>query len=1828
MAQRYIVPRFRPRTGQFEQGMLNRGLDPEEYESLNEEEYAAYVAEDWGKLESLWEGTKSNIVGGVAGAVGTLATGAALTATGVGALVGIPTMLGVGLASWYGGSAAQGKIEDALYDDEELAALHAKRRDAELANPLSYFAGQMAPAGLSFRPSPTQLGKAFRGTGQAFRGGKVGLGEKQALGQMGLGSAIDTAFESGRQLYEGEFDPGKLAMSAAIGATLQKPTIKPYGIEKLIARGKEKALTRPVGSMLNRDPDKVFNLWAEPIPSTHQLKEAIGNTGTTSIYNQGKLFTGDVGVKVGIIENAATPTPYNVVAQIDSHVTRGVGILDPTKVGPAAESMRRPGIGKGPLTLEEAATAQGVTPKVAREIYGMAAAKEAEAIKLREEGVKELQKAKQDQLRLGDPTSTYEKRVLTKLKSDAKKAENKIAKADKQLEKGRAVVGQGEKLTVPTAEKTAINKLFSGQAKTVEILDPITGKPRKVKAAEVDPAISSRIVDRHGEPLHERTDVWPKPKVGEHLDPVRLRMLDSGAIQKAVLRRDGSTGWVFAGKAEVARIQKQFQDHIVGIRKSVDAAKAALEARTGRALPPINKEVYELMSRLALVRGFNLARAISNLYTDKGQRAAGLQAYDTRTVVYDPKTMGDDLIQHEGFHGFLDDLQYSTNPKDQRLRERFLKLFESEERAVEFLGRAMAARVAKRKEATFKELLRETKLRWKDKFGMKLTPKQLKDYLLIKYEHDQPFIYNKELVDGFMTKRLGKKPTDKAGIKAYDTKREELMLNVHAGNPVTASAARVGFRLDDPWKDLNYQAAKKRFNSRGQEVVSEERGLELMQGVKRELGIKGEPETPAKRSMIDKILQDTERIDKPKHQAARGERTISALDEGFLFASGRDRARRVAETFDRFGASLKDFDPERTVLIGGDAEPWSGIKKFVDPVWWVQRVRYAIAETDQLLVRPFEGLKNAEITDATKKMALYARDAHNRLEMMEKRYVNMFTEPLLMSLNKLSLSKADKKLLGRFRYLRKLVKKNFKDLDSEYMRKHNKEYQDLYSKVLGSSKLGAASKILDDLYVQTREEHIANGPKVKIGDHWRDPKEAREGYYEPFMLSRDATTILKRKSHTKEGQDLHDKILKFWVQQREARVGLEDELRNDLAEYIAVISNKDSFTKTSGETVDLTAAAKFNALRKAEGLFMPPDLVDPDPFIRAQRYIGRFAKDMSWFTQIEDDHIMRAIRDIPNQEKIHTHKQVKTDKTVIEPTTPSLKELFGEDVDLGYGSRAEKTFRNLDETHAGFHQDLDIQILRANRVITSQWLGALSGVRDLTTSFMNDLPYMRLQDMPLILKSFSHLGDAWRQSHISGANRSKLASIEFAHDSVDRAADAMAAVADFSQKWSSRELFERGTRAMQFNLGKLLMRSYLNGSGKDPHVQRVLNTMGRMADIDTGKLQKNPTTVTEGDLNKLATAFVEINQGTYGARGVPTAMIRGKSSWFLSLSRWSVEKFNRYMKDVIMPAGKDGDFRPLVKATLGAAVTGEVLQEVANMMNAKESYEPSMKELVESGAEFEEFIYHAMHVANLAGYFGVLSGLGNDAVRMLVTGKAAIEDVSAITFPSLEALLLDKGIVQSLFSYGTSGNIGDVTATMRLLEDIMTNLNQTLRIGRNQMLAKTESGKMLDEALGTTYFKGRTAEFRRKGMERDLKVFNRLYRGEHTSRWFPNIDRYARTPATNFKYSTTEADMRENVQGLMENAWERSRVRDGLDSGKFDRLLKEGYAKPARISPNVKDAFSLREAQMFADFIAWLRSNDAVKSVIDQEDRDTALSAERKRIILESLREFMLSKQL
>ena len=1823
------------RKGIYDDYMRSKGLNPDEVELLTDDELEDYLAEDISKFESFTTGVGESAGAGLGGAVGAIGAGAALSATGVGALVGVPLMIGAGFAGAYGGSKIQEGIEGAVYDDDELRQLQQDRMEARLANPLSSFAGQVAPSLVAFRPDPRLLKSALTGTGKATLARPLAQAETAALAQSAIGGGLEAGIEGVGQYARGDFDAGRLAGAFGVGALLQKPTFKPKVIDDLIKRRESAAIAR------GADPSKFFNIYREPLPSSAELTRSIQDTAYVHKGLGDEAFIGTEGTHVGSVENRLTPTPVDVAATIEREVTGGVGFLDPTAPGPAAQSMRRPGVGIAPMTAEEAAKGYGVAPSTLSDRFGGAEKAAQKATEELDRLLPDLDAAQRKLQNLNNnPLST--KRAINK-------AQSEVNKLQKQVNKETAIVETTPAMSATESRK--LNKLFRKRSKPVKDVDPTTGKPITRRVIEVDPAASRRLVDRNGEPLNERIDVWRLPALADVYgegaatlgSPVRI--LDNGSVQLAVRRKDGSTSWRFASAADAKKVRQHYLDHIEGTRKNAEreielirqeeASRAAAIDKLypkpkPKELKPLDEDVLIELAKLAAVRGFNITEAIRRgIYrrTPDGRlvRQAGFAAYDTRNITFDPRTATDDTIAHEGFHNFMDDLQYSTNKKDRKLHEDYLKLFRDEEEGVEFLGRALTQRLKTRKatgdQQKLRRLVREAKLRWMHKFGMRFSAKNLKDFMLIKYETDDPFLYNSDFIDGFAAKRMGKeRPTDPAEARAWDAERQKILNDVTAGNPIPAAAiGGVGSR--DPWADLKFQEAKERFNRAGERAVSEEEGLDLMAQMKktleREQGMKFDE--PAAGAPIQRIMQGIRQESGDlKFQEAKGERTVTESP----FKEVRDSARYNAENFDKVQTGLEYFDAERAVMRG----QIFGLSRLIQ------------AETDQLILRPFEGLKNDEITDSTKRMALYARDAHNRLEMAEKRYVNMFVEPLLMRFRSMHLSKQEIQDLGTYRILRRLVKKFGND--STITKPYADKYQKLETDIKLNRKLADANETLDKLYRETRAEQVANGPRIKVGNKYVRVEETQGDYYDPYMLSHDNNTLLRTKAYTKEGEELQEKILAFWLKQRQqqegVKAGQEAELRDELAEYIAVISNKDSFVTTTGENKPLTTASKFGALRKGEGLLMPPDLVDADPFMRAQRYIGRFSKDMAWHTQIEGDETMRAIRDLPDDANVPTHRTPESEGSD-KMLTPTLKEIFGDDVDAGYLARAQGTFKNLDEVHTGFHRKGDLSILRLNRLITSQWLGTLSGVRDFVNSFKNANMYMRTEDWPLVLKSLTHFQDAWKQSHISGANRSKLSKLEFAHDSVDRASDAMATVADLSQKYSGRELFERGTRAIQFNLGKLLMRSYLNSGTPDAHVKRMLNLMGRMGDVDTARLAKNPETTTEADLNKLATAWVEINQGTYGARGVPSWSIRGPSSWFTSLSRWSIEKYNRYLKDVVMPMTKGDpatgkkDFKPFLKATLGSVVEANVLMELTEMINAKENYEPTTAELLESNAGFEDYVYHAMHMANMSGYFGLLSGLSNDAVRMIRTGKAAPEDLSFVTFPGFEALLADKGLAQTTFAYLNSGR--ETPTTMRFLEDVITNLNQTLRIARNQAIASSSLSKDIDRALGTTYVRTRAAEADRKGYERDLRIFNRLNKGEYGTGWFQNLNRYETTPKSTYQYSQTEEEMRDTLQDFMQSSWNRSQSKDPvtgkqiLDRERFKSLLQQGYQKPKRISPRItKDPQSLRESAAFVDFINRLRGKDAVRNVINQEIADEVLAEKRKQLLAENLPNFLASK--
>ena len=145
-------------------------------------------------------------------------------------------------------------------------------------------------------------------------------------------------------------------------------------------------------------------------------------------------------------------------------------------------------------------------------------------------------------------------------------------------------------------------------------------------------------------------------------------------------------------------------------------------------------------------------------------------------------------------------------------------------------------------------------------------------------------------------------------------------------------------------------------------------------------------------------------------------------------------------------------------------------------------------------------------------------------------------------------------------------------------------------------------------------------------------------------------------------------------------------------------------------------------------------------------------------------------------------------------------------------------------------------------------------------------------------------------------------------------------------------------------------------------------------------------------------------------------------------------------------------------------------------------------------------------------------------------------------------------------------------------------------------------------------------------MNRDLKVFKRLYRGDYGSRFMANLDRYEKTPASAFRNSETIEQLQDTLKPFLESAWKRSQTKEGVDPNKFKRLLQQGYVKHKKLRPDVTDAYSLREARRFADFVARTKSEEAVRDIMLREYRDEGFSQVREKLIKESVRDFLATK--
>jgi hypothetical protein len=585
---------------------------------------------------------------------------------------------------------------------------------------------------------------------------------------------------------------------------------------------------------------------------------------------------------------------------------------------------------------------------------------------------------------------------------------------------------------------------------------------------------------------------------------------------------------------------------------------------------------------------------------------------------------------------------------------------------------------------------------------------------------------------------------------------------------------------------------------------------------------------------------------------------------------------------------------------------------------------------------------------------------------------------------------------------------------------------------------------------------------------------------------------------------------------------------------------------------------------------------------------------MAFHKNMEADPVARAIF------------RLSDDTGMVKPD--SVTEFFGPDAVNPYTTKgdqltapAKDIVTKLEDAALGFYTDAQLSVATLNRLVVAGWIGGpVAGMRDLVSSVVQAFKFLPASEATRLLSGYKDFKEGWVESHNQGVNRTRSSQHMEAQDTMNLVLDTVNNLSDGIVKWSGRELFEKTSRTILFNAGKLSAVSMANKANPKPHETRMLNELGRWSSVDWKRqIRGRAGDMDHEALNKMGAAFVELVQGTYDARGVPVATFKGHAAPFLSLSRWSVERFNRYNTHVIKPIQMHKDYRPLLYTTLGAFVGGEVINELAKIINGTATKNPDIYEVWDSGST-EDMVYHAMYVANLSGYFGIASSLANYAVRSIGPYKhKGPEGIPGVVFPLYEIF---KGSDNSVYNELEKLQMADYEDSKELTQAVLyfignqiRNYSQASRVVYNQFLAGDKE-----------------MEFR--NMKRDFATFKHLY-GYRSStggdyNWYENAPRYKLLAAN------TEEEIAERVGPAVIRAARNAQRKGWFDKDSFKSSISTLYrTQSSRIKPSLRKLDDLTENVAFLDFIGRTQSPEAVSQLLKESKRQNDLAALREQAV-------------
>ena len=542
-----------------------------------------------------------------------------------------------------------------------------------------------------------------------------------------------------------------------------------------------------------------------------------------------------------------------------------------------------------------------------------------------------------------------------------------------------------------------------------------------------------------------------------------------------------------------------------------------------------------------------------------------------------------------------------------------------------------------------------------------------------------------------------------------------------------------------------------------------------------------------------------------------------------------------------------------------------------------------------------------------------------------------------------------------------------------------------------------------DYLVQVADENTAREIK-KNPNYW------------PAILDSRVASVWSKAPNSIEGKYFQREWMNHAQEQVEKGRAdyTHEELKKILDDYMAAVSS-------SGRESSL----EFGALRKAAGLGLPITMQDNNLLSRFGRYGKRVAKDMAFRESVESDPTMRYMLRIKDDEGV----------TLTEP--PALPN----------GNQADSKIRGTEQLnniqkfmYEEFQNNSNPRLQAFSRLVNSALLGTATGIRDFVTSPLNISTVIGPRNSAALVEGLKYIKEGVKDSFNYGARKIKMNELEFgsaAHP--DTLTKWFNEVADGFRKYSGRESLEQGSRIYMWGVAKAATLAEF-GRASNGHETSLnwLKKYGNTVDNLSEYIGKTGADIPEDVINRIAKNVVDRAAGTYDARGLPAGVMEGPFAPFFSLSRWSIEKANTIVEDVLIPARK-GNFAPLLTYGLGSFLTGSAIQELNKLMSSgKEGVEPTLKE---ASVANEQQVRAVVNLLQLGSFGGIIGDLMKSS-----TEAYAGHLPRGLSFPLAD--FVSETLGQNLADYFAALQSGEdkIEASLGLTERVLTSSIQSLRL--------------------------------------------------------------------------------------------------------------------------------------------------------------------------------------